>query len=111
MIGCRAPDGTYIWMEPDRSIHAYGPNGFRWAERMRVPHVLPDYVAKAAYETREAMQGRAVIAEPLDTMRSIQSFGEMIDVVRRLCEVDGVGEPETHIEVPADFITGEGSKS
>lgn len=102
MLGARTPDGTYVWYDGDP--RASGPRADYWQGKLSGSHLLPNFAAKAAFEERMAAQGRAVIAEPLDVPRPIQSLGEMLDVLRRLCREQRLAEPIGYVPIPGDAL-------
>ena len=96
MIGVRVPDGTLVWFDVDRQVHASGPKAEFWRKRVRTPHKLPDYAAKEAAEAADP--GR--IVEPALILRRPHSIGEVMEIVRKLCYIDEEGEPEEWVQIP-----------
>ena len=99
MLGIKTRDGTYVWLDERGRVRASGILERDWKRRLAARHPLPDYDAKERLEQSYAARGEFIIAEPCDVMRAVRSFGELVEVMRRLSS-----DFEEYVQVPAERL-------
>ena len=108
MTGAKVPDGTLIWLDVDRKVHAHGPKAEEWRRHVWTQHLLPDYDAKEKFEREHP----DCIAEPGSILRRVRTPVEVIDVLRKLCYIDDYfdergkhGGLREYVQIPEDCRT------
>ena len=99
MLGIKTNDGTFVWMDSRGKIEASGAQARHWRKVARGKHWLLDLDSKIKAERAAERRGEYIIVDPCDVQRRVRSFGELVDVMRRL-------EPgcQEYIQIPPSHL-------